>query len=119
MQIVNVKDIGILAVEKLLKKPAFDQVELNPRIREANRKLFGADLSAAEIVDRIVNDVRAEGDAAVIRYTKLIDRTEFKPDEFMVTEAEYEAAEKEADPEVRSEERRVGKECRSRWSPYH
>ena len=28
----------------------------------------------------------------------------------------------QADPEggiVRSEERRVGKECRSRWSPYH
>ena len=23
------------------------------------------------------------------------------------------------DPIVRSEERRVGKECRSRWSPYH
>src|SRR3712207_7862745 len=23
------------------------------------------------------------------------------------------------DPAVRSEERRVGKECRSRWSPYH
>src|SRR5260221_10313404 len=25
----------------------------------------------------------------------------------------------EAGPLVRSEERRVGKECRSRWSPYH
>ena len=24
-----------------------------------------------------------------------------------------------ADPEVRSEERRVGKECSSRWSPTH
>src|SRR2546426_846128 len=24
-----------------------------------------------------------------------------------------------ADPTTRSEERRVGKECRSRWSPYH
>ena len=24
-----------------------------------------------------------------------------------------------ADPAARSEERRVGKECRSRWSPYH
>ena len=23
------------------------------------------------------------------------------------------------DPQLRSEERRVGKECRSRWSPYH
>ena len=25
----------------------------------------------------------------------------------------------EPDVRVRSEERRVGKECRSRWSPYH
>jgi len=25
----------------------------------------------------------------------------------------------EADSHIRSEERRVGKECRSRWSPYH
>src|SRR2546426_12820608 len=25
----------------------------------------------------------------------------------------------EAKPALRSEERRVGKECRSRWSPYH
>ena len=25
----------------------------------------------------------------------------------------------EFDVELRSEERRVGKECRSRWSPYH
>ena len=28
-------------------------------------------------------------------------------------------AEALADPRHRSEERRVGKECRSRWSPYH
>src|SRR5258708_13087180 len=27
--------------------------------------------------------------------------------------------EDECDDEIRSEERRVGKECRSRWSPYH
>src|ERR1039457_6305340 len=26
---------------------------------------------------------------------------------------------READVSIRSEERRVGKECRSRWSPYH
>ena len=29
------------------------------------------------------------------------------------------AAEVEGDSFHRSEERRVGKECRSRWSPYH
>ena len=27
--------------------------------------------------------------------------------------------EETAKPSIRSEERRVGKECRSRWSPYH
>lgn len=100
MRIINVKDMGLEAVEKLLKKPAFDQVELNSRIREANKKLFGADLTAAEIVDRIVGDVRRDGDEAVIKYTKLIDRTEFTPEEFVVTEAEYEAAYQEADPAV-------------------
>lgn len=100
MRIINVKDMGLEAVEKLLKKPAFDQVELNPRIREANKKLFGADLTAAEIVDKIVGDVRRDGDEAVIKYTKLIDRTEFTPEEFVVTEAEYEAAYQEADPVV-------------------
>lgn len=100
MRIINVKDMGLEAVEKLLKKPAFDQVELNPRIREANKKLFGADLTAAEIVDRIVGDVRRDGDEAVIKYTKLIDRTEFTPEEFVVTEAEYGAAYQEADPAV-------------------
>ena len=100
MRIINVKDMGLEAVEKSLKKPAFDQVELNPRIREANKKLFGADLTAAEIVDRIVGDVRRDGDEAVIKYTKLIDRTEFTPEEFVVTEAEYEAAYQEADPAV-------------------
>lgn len=100
MRIVNVKDMGLEAVEKLLKKPAFDQVELNPRIREANKKFFGADLTAAEIVDRIVGDVRRDGDEAVIKYTKLIDRTEFTPEEFVVTEAEYETAYQEADPAV-------------------
>ena len=100
MKIVNVKEMGIAAVENLLKKPAFDQVELNPRIREANKQLFGEDLTAAQIVDRIVGEVRRDGDAAVIKYTKLIDRTEFTPEEFLVTEAEYEAAYEEADPEV-------------------
>ena len=32
-----------------------------------------------------------------------------------ISDAEYDALMRE----LRSEERRVGKECRSRWSPYH
>ena len=40
----------------------------------------------------------------------------------MLDVAETEVANEIADMEkehIRSEERRVGKECRSRWSPYH
>ena len=55
MQIINVKDTGLAQVEKMLVKPAFDQVELNPKIREANKKLFGKDMTAAEIVEMIAS----------------------------------------------------------------
>ncbi len=87
-------------MERLLTKVAFDEVELNPKIREANRKLFGEDLSAAELVRRIVTDVRRKGDEALLHYTKLIDKVDCSPEAFLVTQGEYEAAEKEADTDV-------------------
>ena len=112
MKIVKAKDIGKAAVEGLLTKAAFDQVELNPKIREANKKLFDADLTAAQIVEKIVEDVRHEGDAAVIKYTKLIDRTEFSPEDFLVSDEEYAAAEKEVDSEIVESLRRAAENIR-------
>ena len=100
MRIVKASEVGEQAVEQLLTKAAFDEVELNPKIREANKKLFGEDLSAAEMVSRIVRDVRNDGDKAIVHYTKLIDRVEFEPQDFLVSEAEFKAAEAEADPAV-------------------
>src|SRR3712207_558502 len=58
------------------------------------------------------------GDVALVvnpddeRYTALVGRRVMVP----FVEREIEVF---ADEYVRSEERRVGKECRSRWSPYH
>lgn len=100
MKIVKASEVGEYAIEKMLTKASFDEVELSPKIREANKKTFGRDMMAAELVRQIVGDVRREGDAAVIRYTHLIDRVDYKPEDFLVTEAEYEAAEKAADPAV-------------------
>src|SRR5574341_2011258 len=37
----------------------------------------------------------------------------------LLGQSEYNQRLKRAAPLLRSEERRVGKECRSRWSPYH
>ena len=77
MQVLKVKELGLDAVKKTLDKKAFDEVELNPRIRAKNKELYGEDLTAAQIVDRIVNEVRTDGDSAVIKYTKLLDGAEF------------------------------------------
>ena len=100
MKIIQASKVGEKTIERLLTKAAFDEVELSPKVRETNKKTFGKDLTAAELVRQIVGDVRQEGDAAVLRYTKLIDRVDFAAKDFLVSEAEYAAAEKEADPAV-------------------
>lgn len=100
MRIVNASELGEREIEKLLTKAAFDEIELNPKIREANKKTFGKDMTAAELVHQIVTDVRNNGDSAVAHYTKLIDKVDLTPDNVMVTEAEFQAAENAADQEV-------------------
>ena len=86
MKIINSKEVGREEVERLLTKKSFDEVELSPKVREANKKIFGEDLSAVEIVRRIVADVRKLGDKAVIDYTRKIDGVEL--DSFAVDVAE-------------------------------
>ena len=54
------------------------------------------------------DDVKV-GDTVTLDYRAGM-RSEYKPEEFVVSGILYDR---------RSEERRVGKECRSRWSPYH
>ena len=112
MKIVKAREVGEREVERLLTKAAFDEVELNPKIREGNKKLFGKDMSAAELVRQIVGDVRRDGDKAVIYYTKLIDRVELTPENLLVSEAEFEAAEQAADPAVVASLRKAAENVR-------
>ena len=42
-----------------------------------------------------------------------------KAAEYIIKQHAIKRSEAISDEELRSEERRVGKECRSRWSPYH
>lgn len=100
MKIVKAGEIGAAAVAALLKKAPFDQVELSPAIQAKNRELYGEDLTASQIVDRIVTAVRQEGDAAVIRYTEMFDGAALSPEDFLVSEAEYQAAAAAVDPAV-------------------
>ena len=100
MKIVNSADTRRSDIEKLLHKKAFDEVELPQKIRDFNKKIFGKDLSAAELVKRIVDDVRGNGDAAISYFTKKFDGADLSADKFLVTDAEFSAAESEVDQKV-------------------
>ncbi|HEY5640962.1 MAG TPA: histidinol dehydrogenase [Dehalococcoidia bacterium] len=61
------------ARKTLLKRLPLEAPELPQAVRETNRRVFGAELGADEVVDRILRDVRTDGDAAVRRYNEDLD----------------------------------------------
>lgn len=83
----------------LLRSRRLEQVELPPAVRQKVREVFGADLTAMEVVQRIVDDVRRHGDAALHRYSRAIDGLELGG--FAVTEEEFARARAQVPEEVR------------------
>jgi histidinol dehydrogenase len=81
----------------LLRDPAGEPA-LPDVVRASIRETFGADLTAAEAVARIIADVRREGDAAVRRYSQRFDGSADAPME--VARDEIEAAFGEAPSEL-------------------
>ena len=100
MKITHVSDLGSRQVENLLAKKMFDEIELSDSLRKTNLELFGEDLSAHELVHRIVQDVRYNGNKALFYYTKIFDHIELTDESFFVSEAEFQNAENMVDPSV-------------------
>ncbi|MFQ6019957.1 MAG: histidinol dehydrogenase, partial [Dehalococcoidia bacterium] len=57
----------------VLRRADLEAGELPASVRQEIRRVFGDELSVAAVVDRVLNDVWAEGDAAVLRYNQDID----------------------------------------------
>jgi histidinol dehydrogenase len=57
----------------LTRRRGFEETELSPRMQAGIERVFGAALSADEVVRRILTDVRDEGDAALLRYAEAFD----------------------------------------------
>jgi len=100
MRVIKSLEVGREKIFKTLTKKPFDEIELPEKIREANKKIFGEDLTASELVRKIVSDVRKEGDAAVIDYTKKFDAVELLAENFQVTAEEFADAEQLADKKI-------------------
>lgn len=63
----------------VLRRAALEPSELPPSLRQEIRRIFDAELSLEAVVERILNDVWAQGDAAVLRYNRDIDGVRIDP----------------------------------------
>ena len=61
------------ARDTVLRRVSLEAPELPAAVRGEIRRVFGVELDAEGVVDRILWDVREEGDAAVLRYNEDVD----------------------------------------------
>jgi histidinol dehydrogenase len=73
MRRIDLRDANEDSIVKILSKPAFDEVIISEKVRERTRHTFGEEISPFQIVERIIRDVRTQGDSAVLEYTAKID----------------------------------------------
>lgn len=102
MRITDARGLSAEAVAGLMKKKAFDEVELSPRIQAATDVMFGRRMTAAQVVEQIVQDIRTEGDAKLFHYTKLIDGVELNENNIRVAEEEFAEAEAAVSQDIRA-----------------
>jgi histidinol dehydrogenase len=94
MKVIDARKLNAKEINALMKKKAFDEAVLSPRVQEGVTKMFGAPLTAAQVVDRIVADVRKEGDKKLFYYTNLLDGSGVSKKNIKVSAAEFAEANK-------------------------
>lgn len=82
----------------VLRRVALEDSEPPEYVRERDRAVFGPGLSVSEVVDRIITAVRAEGDAAVLRFNQGLDGAATTG--VAVSRAEIDAAYRLAPPDL-------------------
>ena len=100
MNIIDARKMNAEEIAALLKKKAFDETELSPGVQAACDQMWGEHLTAAQIVDRIVDYVRRVGDEALLYFTNTIDRADLTAETLRVTEREFDEARTLVDPKV-------------------
>jgi histidinol dehydrogenase len=80
---------------------------VSARGRELTAKVFGEPLPPARVAERVCEDVRVRGRAALFHYTEQFDRVRLDPDTLRVTRSEMALAHAAADPDFLETVRRV------------
>ncbi len=82
----------------VLRRRSFDDVELSPALQSSLDHMFGPGTTPAQAVDRIIADVRHDGDAALRHYSRAIEGVELET--LVVTREEIDAAYAELDAQL-------------------
>jgi histidinol dehydrogenase len=82
----------------LLRRRLFEDVTVAPPVQSSLDRMFGAGTTPVQAVERIIADVREDGDAALRRYSETIEGVAL--DEIAVTRAEIDAAYGQIDAEL-------------------
>ena len=86
------------AQQTILRRPAWDELSIPDPLLDRIEALFGERISPDEAVRRILADVRARGDAALIDWSQRVDGV--TPPALVVPRAAIEAAYAHVEPEV-------------------
>lgn len=100
MKRIDLRAASEAEIIEILAKPAFDEVLISEKIRERIARTFGEALSPFKLVEKIVGDVRARGDAAVLEYLAKIDGVSLAATGLEVTQAEKNHAISSIQPEL-------------------
>ncbi len=95
MRVLRGIDAGLAA---LTRRPGYEEPELTPASAARTEALFGEPLTATQAVERIVADVRANGDTAVRDYARRIDGADL--DALEVPRGAWENAARAIGPEL-------------------
>lgn len=100
MKIIDACSLTASEIAGLMKKKAFDECELSPKVQAGVAAMFGAPLTAAQVVDKIVTEVRSGGDERLLYYTNLLDKADLTAAKIRVSGAEFAEAVQLVKPEV-------------------
>ena len=113
--------LPVSKVQNLISKHS--QLEKELSSGDIDKKKFAEKSKEYSVLNEIIKEVKAYKDFEKNKkdLEKIINDTSSDKEIREMAELELEELVKNNDlnEKKRSEERRVGKECRSRWSPYH
>jgi histidinol dehydrogenase len=98
-ELVRIIEDVALAQDTILRRRAWDEVEITPALQAGIERTFGEPLSPDQVVTRILRDVRRDGDAALRTYNERIDGA--TTERLQVTESEIAEAWGKTAPDLR------------------